>query len=173
MTRILGIDPGSLRMGFGVVEKSGTKLVGIAAGVIRVPQSMPMPKRLMLLRRAVVDLIAQYAPNECAVEDVFFSNDVRAALKLGQARGVILATFAEHDLEIGEYPPAVIKRAVAGSGNADKTQVARMVMTMLRFDSAPTADATDALAIAITHANRSPLASLIAAKRSPLVKAGA
>ena len=149
--RVLGIDPGSRRTGWGVVQLDGTRLRHIAAGTIAVPEKLPLPKRLNLIHRGLKQVIAEHQPETVAVEEIFFAKYANAALKLGHARGVALLAAAESELEVHEYPPAIVKRTVVGRGSADKTQVGRLVSALLGLKAPPEEDAADALAVAITH----------------------
>ncbi len=149
---VLGVDPGTLRTGWGLVRRAGPRLVGIDAGVIQTGRDAPLPRRLLCIYDGLCALIEQHHPTCMAVEDVF-SKHARSALVLGQARGVALLAGARAGLEIGAYPPALVKRSVAGRGQAPKDQLARIVCAMLGWRTLPAADATDALAIAITHAH--------------------
>jgi crossover junction endodeoxyribonuclease RuvC len=149
---VLGVDPGSIRTGWGVVRRAGPKLIGVDAGVIYAGREAALEARLLAIHRGLQEVIARHQPQCMAVEDVF-SKHVRSALVLGQARGVVLLTGASAALEVSSYPPALVKRAVAGSGQTPKDQLARIVGAMLGWKTLPSADATDALAIAITHAN--------------------
>lgn len=150
--RILGIDPGSVKTGWGVVERHGNRITGIAAGVIRTKKNAPMATRLLFIHQELKRVIASHTPHEAAVEQIFQAKYAASALKLGQARGVALLSIADADLQLSEYAPALVKRTVAGGGRADKTQVARLVGTILGWTELPAEDATDALAVAITHA---------------------
>ena len=152
---IVGIDPGSIRCGWGVVERRGTRLVHHGHGVVRLTDGAPLGTRLARLREAIAAVLDAHAARGVAVEDVFSHRNARAALLLGHARGVVLEVCASRGLPIAAYPPALVKRAVAGSGKAEKSQVARMVQALLALPALPPADAADALAIAICHANRS------------------
>src|SRR5262249_38338886 len=129
--RILGIDPGSVRTGWGVVEITRTGVRGIAAGAIVARESEPLPQRLHSLYEGLSAVLGEQAPKECAIEDSFYAKNAQAALKLGHARGVAMLAAAGSGLEVCAYPPAVVKRAVGGSGRAEKTQVARMVGAIL------------------------------------------
>jgi crossover junction endodeoxyribonuclease RuvC len=149
--RVLGIDPGTVRTGWGVVESDGAKLRGVAAGVIAVRESEPLERRLAQIFDGLAEVIATHAPTACAVEDIFFAKYPAAAMKLGHARGVALLAAARGGLAVSAYPPALVKRSVGGSGSAEKQQVARMVGAMLGWTELPAIDATDALAVAITH----------------------
>ena len=150
--RILGVDPGSVKTGWGVVEQRGSRIVGIAAGVIRTKKQAPVASRLLHIHRDLCHVIAEYTPTHAAVEQIFQAKYAASALKLGQARGVALMSMADAELVVSEYAPAVVKRTVAGGGRAQKSQVARLVGTILGWTNLPAEDATDALAVAITHA---------------------
>ena len=149
--RVLGIDPGSRRTGWGVVELEGTRLVQIAAGTIAVPEKLALPKRLRMIHEELGRVIEAHAPEAVAVEEIFFAKYANAALKLGHARGVALLVAAESEIAVHEYPPAIVKRTVVGRGAADKVQVGRLVTALLGLKTPPEEDAADALAVAITH----------------------
>ena len=149
---VLGVDPGTVRTGWGVVRRAGPRLVGVAAGVIRAPADAELPERLRVIHDGLRAVIAEHTPSCMAVEDVF-SKHARSALVLGHARGVVLLCAALAELELSAYSPALVKRSVAGRGQAPKDQISRVVCAMLGFRTIPAADATDALAVAITHAN--------------------
>jgi len=151
---VLGIDPGSIHTGWGVVERVGPRLRYIAAGTIDPRKTDDLSLRLCEIYEALTIVIREHAPTTMAVEDVFHAKFARSALKLGHARGVALLVGAQAGLEISAYPPALVKRSIAGRGAADKHQVARIVGAVLGLRELPNLDATDALAIAITHANR-------------------
>ncbi len=148
--KVLGIDPGTRRLGWGVVEKIGTRLCHIAHGVIRANEAEPLAERLVVIERELVLVVAAHAPERASVEAIFFAKDAQAAAKLGHARGVALLVCARAGLSVAEYPPARVKLTVAGGGRADKSQVAQMVRALLGLVAIPPADAADALAIAIT-----------------------
>jgi crossover junction endodeoxyribonuclease RuvC len=149
---VLGIDPGTIRTGWGVVRREGPKFRFVAAGTIHAKARRELPERLHEIYDALRAVIEEHAPNAIAVEDVFHSRFANAALKLGHARGVALLVGAQAGLPIAAIAPALVKRSIAGRGQADKTQVARIVGAMLGLRALPDVDATDALAIAITHA---------------------
>jgi len=149
--RVLGIDPGSRRTGWGVVQFEGTRLHHVGAGTIAVPEKLPLAKRLHMIHQGLQQVIAEHQPEAVAVEEIFFAKYANAALKLGHARGVALLAAAQAELEVHEYPPAVVKRTVVGRGAADKLQVARLIAALLGLKSPPEEDAADALAVAITH----------------------
>jgi crossover junction endodeoxyribonuclease RuvC len=149
---VLGVDPGSLHTGWGLVRRAGPKLHYVAAGTIDTSKDDELPARLKEIYDGLCAVIAQHAPDAMAVEDIFHARFAGSALKLGQARGVALLAGANAGLMVAAYAPALVKRSVAGRGQADKTQVARIVGAILGMRELPAIDATDALAIAITHA---------------------
>jgi len=149
--RILGLDPGSLRTGFGIIDCAGGSYTIVAQGCIATAGG-PLADRLRIIHARVVELIELHQPEEVAVERVFMSKNPDSALKLGQARGAALAAVPSR-LGVHEYAPRAVKLAVVGVGGAEKTQVAHMVKQLLRVDLRLAADAADALAIAICHAN--------------------
>jgi crossover junction endodeoxyribonuclease RuvC len=149
--RVLGIDPGSRRTGWGVVQLEGTRLREVGAGTITVAAKLPLATRLHLIHDGLEQVIHDHRPEAVAVEEIFFAKYPNAALKLGHARGVTLLVAAQSELEVHEYPPAVVKRTVVGRGAADKTQVARLIAALLGLETTPDEDAADALAVAITH----------------------
>lgn len=158
--RVLGIDPGSRRTGWGVVQLEGTRLRQIASGTISISSSLPLPARLRTIHQGLVEVVNAHRPEVVAVEEIFFSKHANAALKLGHARGVALLVAAESEIEVHEYPPAIVKRTVVGRGAADKVQVGRLVTALLGLRAAPQEDAADALAVAITHIQASRSARL-------------
>jgi len=147
----LGIDPGTRRLGWGVVARTGNRLTHVAHGVIALDSSESIAARLVQLEGELTQVIRSYAPTVSSVESLFFHKDAQAAAKLGHARGVVLLCLAREGIPIAEYAPAKIKRTIAGSGQADKRQVALMVRAALSLDGLPPSDAADALAIAMTH----------------------
>lgn len=147
----IGIDPGTRRLGWGIVSRTGNRLLHVAHGVIALDGSESIASRLVELEGQLTQVIRAHRPNVSSVESLFFNKDAQAAAKLGHARGVVLLCLAREGIPIAEYAPAKIKRTIAGSGQADKRQVALMVRAALGLDSLPPADAVDALAIAITH----------------------
>jgi crossover junction endodeoxyribonuclease RuvC len=149
--KVLGLDPGTVRTGWGLVERRGPRLMARGAGTIRVPERLPLHERLHRIHDALVEVIEERAPDAVAVEDIFFAKYANAALKLGHVRGVVLLVAARAGVEVHAYPPAVVKKTVMGRGRADKNQVARLVGAILRLEELPGQDATDALALAITH----------------------
>lgn len=150
--RILGIDPGSVVMGYAVVEQQSGRLRYIASGCLRLPAGT-LPARLYCIYSELRQLIQDHQPDEAAVEEVFVSKNVASAIKLGHARGAAICAIAAAGLDVHEYTPAAIKQAVVGNGRADKTQVQHMVKVLLGLQGRLQADAADALAVGICHAN--------------------
>jgi crossover junction endodeoxyribonuclease RuvC len=153
--RILGLDPGLARMGWGVVALEGTRLSHLGHGVIATRTASGLGARLLALHRALTEVIASHHPTAIAVEQAFVARDPSAALKLGHARAVALLAAAEAGLEIAEYSPNHIKKSVVGAGHAGKDQVQFMVKRLLPACGVTQADAADALAAAIAHAHLS------------------
>lgn len=151
-TLILGVDPGLNRCGWGLVLSEGSRLTHVAHGVIKPPPQQQLASRLHDVFAGLTAVIEQHQPDEAAVEETFVNSNARAALVLGQARGVALAAAARHGLMVAEYAPATIKKAIVGSGAADKTQIAFMVRRLLPTAGEMTADCADALGVALCHA---------------------
>lgn len=151
-TRILGLDPGLRRTGWGVVAAEGSRLRWIAHGVVTPPETAPFSERLLHLLDALTAVCADHACDEAAVEEVFVNMNPASTLKLGHARAAVMLAPAKCGLPVAEYSPNLIKKAVVGAGHADKTQIAFMVKRLLPQAGDVKADAADALAVAITHA---------------------
>lgn len=151
-TRILGLDPGLRRTGWGVVASEGSRLSWIAHGVVTPDDKAPFAERLLHLMQAVGELCRTHRCDEAAIEEVFVNANPASTLKLGQARGAVILGPAGCGLTVAEYAPNLIKKAVVGAGHADKGQVAFMVRRLLPAAGEVSADAADALAVAITHA---------------------
>jgi crossover junction endodeoxyribonuclease RuvC len=153
--RVLGIDPGTATLGFGVVERAvgpGQAMRLIECGVLRTRPRDSLPTRLAAIHHAVAELLARHHPDVLAVEDIFYATNVRTTVVLGHARGVILLAGAQAGVTVAEYSPALVKKSVVGRGAARKPQVGYMVAKILRLESAPSpADAADAVAVALTH----------------------
>ncbi len=159
--KILGIDPGSRLTGYGCVSVAGGKISAVAHGTLRLAgtsgkQTVSLEDRLLSLFQGLTEVIQQTNPNVLVVEKIFFAKNALSALKLGQARGVVVVCGALNSLEIVEYSPTEVKSAVVGHGGADKEQVARMVEIIIGKQKFDTPDASDALALAICHAQRIP-----------------
>ncbi len=150
---ILGIDPGTATMGWGVIQQSGNKVAYVQHGAILTPSSWEMPRRLGRLFDGVVELVKGYRPEAVAVEELFFNTNVSTAITVGQARGVALLAAYRAGVEVAEYTPLQVKQAIASYGRAEKRQVQEMVKTLLNLREIPRPDdAADGLAIAICHA---------------------
>ena len=167
MTRIIGIDPGLRNMGYGIVDSEGSRLVFVACGSLHSDAQLTLAERLRQLHEGLAAVIAAHAPDEAAVEETFVNRDPQAALKLGQARGIALVVPALAGLPVAEYAANVIKKTVVGAGHAGKAQIAMMVRVLLPKSDAKTADAADALAVAITHAQHRGARTLTAALARP------
>ena len=151
--RILGLDPGLGTTGWGLVEAEGNRLVHIANGQMKTDSSAALPRRLAHLADQIDAVIANHLPDAAAVEEVFVNQNPQSTLKLGQARGVVLMCAARAGMEVGEYAPTLVKKAVVGTGGAEKAQVHAMVSRLLPGVKIAGPDAADALAVAITHAH--------------------
>ncbi len=162
---IIGIDPGSRRTGFGIVARQAGGFVYVASGCIRLPQAAH-PERLAHLFHAIKALLHDYNPEVLVLEQAFVGISAASALKLGQARGVVMCAAALQRVEFAEYSPASIKQAVTGGGRADKAQVQKMVQHWLHLPATPAEDAADALAAAICHMIQSPLTAIVGLRKS-------
>ncbi|MDB5530034.1 MAG: ruvC [Devosia sp.] len=151
--RIIGIDPGLRRCGWGVIESEGNRLVFVACGTLTPPTDGALADRLAALFAGVNDLLDRFAPDEAAVEETFVNAGPRSALILGQARGVVLMTPAARGVPVAEYAANLVKKSVVGTGHAEKGQVGLMVKTLMPAADFKGEDAADALAIAICHAH--------------------
>jgi crossover junction endodeoxyribonuclease RuvC len=170
--RILGIDPGTRNVGYGVVERRGSALVRVASGCI-IAGTGPVPERLVVIHRGLCDVIERHAPGAAAVETVFTGKNPKTAIAIGEGRGVAVLSAAERGIVVQGYEPALIKRAVAGNGRADKEQVRSMVRVLLNLSLPPETDhEADALALAITHARHLDAAQLSGGASVRTVMAG-
>ncbi|MGA8158484.1 MAG: crossover junction endodeoxyribonuclease RuvC [Rhodoplanes sp.] len=151
--RILGIDPGLRRTGWGVIDIDGTRLTFIACGSVATDERAAIGERLVAIHEGLCGVIADYRPVESAVEATFVNKDAVATLKLGQARGVALLVPAQAGLVVAEYAPNLVKKAIVGAGHCEKTQIRMMVGVLLPKADPPSEDAADALAVAICHAH--------------------
>lgn len=157
---VLGIDPGTANTGYGVVASRRGRTVALDGGVIETAAGLPLERRLATIHARVSELIAEHAPVAVAIEDLYFGANARSAMQVGQARGVVLLAAGQAGLSCSSYTPQQIKNAVCGSGRAEKLQVQQMVQRLLALTELPRPDhAADALAVAICHANRAPLAA--------------
>ena len=153
MPLILGVDPGSLKTGFGIVDHIHGKSHYVASGVIRLKAHESLPERLKAIFNSLSDIIEEYHPQEMAIEQVFMAKNAGSALKLGQARGAAIVAAGFFELPVAEYEARKVKQSVVGTGAADKFQVQHMVKQILKLSATPQEDAADALAVAMCHAN--------------------
>jgi crossover junction endodeoxyribonuclease RuvC len=153
VTIILGIDPGSVKTGFGIINTVNGRHEYVGSGVIRLPVKESLPYRLQLIFENIGEIIKEYAPQEMAIESVFLSKSAGSALKLGQARGAAIVAATSHGLSVSEYEAKKVKQSVVGNGGADKHQVQQMIKQLLKLSATPQEDAADALANALCHAN--------------------
>ena len=156
MALILGIDPGSVKTGFGIINASPVGISGrhhyVVSGVIRLPDA-DLAERLQIIFASICDLIEEYCPQQMAIEQVFMSKNAGSALKLGQARGAAMVAATSNRLPVAEYEARKVKQSVVGHGAADKYQVQQMIKSLLKLTATPQEDAADALAVALCHAN--------------------
>ncbi|MEW6356693.1 MAG: crossover junction endodeoxyribonuclease RuvC [Planctomycetota bacterium] len=154
VVRVLGVDPGTRNVGFGVIDKVGSRLHAVDYGVITA-KAQDLPNRLKEIRDGIAAVIAQHHPHVLAVEEAFYAKNVKSTLRIGEGRGVVLLCAAEAGIPVNEYAARLVKRATVGTGAAHKSQVQQMVKSILGLDAPPRPeDAADALAIAICHCNR-------------------
>lgn len=153
--RVLGVDPGTRICGYGIIEANGADLKAVDYGVVKASKKESLAQRLQIIHTALKTIIEKHEPDVVAVEGAFYGVNARTAIKIGEARGVALLAATSADLEAAEYPPATVKKAVAGNGRAQKSQVQKMVQIELSLPELPSPqDASDALAIAICHCHR-------------------
>lgn len=150
--RILGIDPGIGRCGWGIIEKKGNSFVAVSYGCIETDPKQSIEKRLCALYEAISDIFKEHKPEALAIEELFFNTNAKTAFVVGQARGVALLCGAQHNLKTSTYTPLQVKMALTGYGRAEKVQIGRMIKVLLKLETIPKPDDTaDALAIALTH----------------------
>jgi crossover junction endodeoxyribonuclease RuvC len=164
--RILGLDPGLRKTGWGVIVCEGSKLGFVACGCVESDGALPLSERLRQLHEGLARMIAAWTPDEVAVEETFVNRDPQSALKLGQARGIALVVPALAGLSVAEYAANLVKKTVVGVGHADKKQVQMMIRVLLPKAETTSADAADALAVAICHAQHRGMRSLAAQMRA-------
>lgn len=169
--RILGIDPGLRVTGFGVIHKQGNKLAYVASGTIKTPDA-DLPERLKTILAGVSEVIRTYRPDCAAIEKVFVNVNPQSTLLLGQARGAAICALVSADLAVAEYTALQVKQAVVGQGKAHKQQVQDMVQRLLLLSGMPSADAADALGVAICHAHSSDVLATLGALAPELAKKG-
>ena len=156
----VGIDPGSINCGWGVLEKTGSSVRFVAAGTIAMPKQKPLAERLKILHEGLTGIFSRFRPDSAAVEDVFYGKNVKAAFVLGHARGVALAVAALAGVPVIEYSPTTVKKAVTGYGRAEKEQVQKMISAILGIRDTLLPDSADALSVALCHINTADLAGL-------------
>lgn len=150
---VLGVDPGSIVTGYGLVEKKQNQMSCLHAGIISSSNKIPFFQRIHKIYQSMVDIMEHYHPSEMAIEDVFFAKNVKSALKIGHARGAVLIAAVQSGINTFEYSPLEIKQSVVGYGRATKEQVRSMVQVILKLETQPSTDTSDALATAICHLN--------------------
>ncbi len=158
--RIIGIDPGSRVTGYGIVVCRGRDIGFVTCGTIRMQAEADFSRRLLKIFEGLSEVMERYHPDVAAVEDVFVANNVRSALKLGQARGAAVVAAGRLGMDVFDYTPRKVKETVAGYGQAEKSQVQEMVRVLLELSALPSADAADALAVALCHAHHLSFVSL-------------
>ncbi len=164
--RILGIDPGLRRTGWGVIDVDGNRLIYVGCGSVESRETSPLAERLLAIHQGLARILGEFSPAEAAIEQTFVNKDGASTLKLGQARGVAMLAPAAFGISVAEYAPNLVKKTVVGAGHADKNQIRVMLGILLPKANPGSADAADALAIAITHAHhRQSLALKLAVAR--------
>jgi len=162
--RVLGIDPGLANTGFGVVERRSGRMIALDGGVVTTRSEQPAELRLAVVHSEITDLILRHEPDAVALEELYFGQNAASAFAVGQARGVVMLAAGQRSIPCAGYTPQQIKSAVCGSGRAPKDQVGRMVQALLRLPEIPAPDhAADALAVALCHLSRAPLAGALRA----------
>ncbi|MDP3920308.1 MAG: crossover junction endodeoxyribonuclease RuvC [Candidatus Omnitrophota bacterium] len=151
--RILGVDPGSWRTGVGVIEIHAGQYQLVHVEVVKIAQGLAIPKRLERIHEGLGEVIRRFSPDIMALESVFFGKDIRALVRIGEARAAAMLAASEQDVPVVEYAPAKVKQSISGSGRASKEQMQYMVKSLLKLQSAPPSDGADALAVAICHAH--------------------
>jgi crossover junction endodeoxyribonuclease RuvC len=160
---VLGIDPGVANTGYGVVAQQRGRLFALDGGVVETSAALDAPRRLRAIHDRIAELIEEYRPDALALEDVYFGQNARSAFAVGQARGVVMLAAGQHNIPCRSYTPQQVKGAVCGNGRAAKEQVCRMVVALLGLSGeTPSEHAADALAVAVCHVNRAPLARALA-----------
>jgi crossover junction endodeoxyribonuclease RuvC len=153
LIRILGIDPGLRRTGWGLIESDGNRLLYVACGSVETSERAELSERLVVIHAGLRRVIEEFAPHEAAVEHTFANTNAAATLKLGQARGVAMLVPAQAGLAVAEYAPNLVKKSIVGAGHGDKAQIRMMIGVLLPKADPQSEDAADALAIAVTHAH--------------------
>jgi crossover junction endodeoxyribonuclease RuvC len=163
--RILGIDPGLRRTGWGVIAAEGNRLIYLACGSVETDEKMALAERLVTIHEGLTRIVDEFRPDEAAVEATFVNRDATATLKLGQARGIALLVPAKAGVMVAEYAPNLVKKTIVGAGHAEKAQIRMMIGVLLPKADPQSEDAADALAIAVTHAHHRQSALLRVAAR--------
>lgn len=148
----MGVDPGSIRTGFGLINVISNRYIHIDNGIVSPPKDMVFKDRVAFIFKGICEVIEDHKPDYVAIEDIFMSKNAQSALKLGHVRGAIMSAAVIHGVPIFEYTPTRVKQSVAGSGRAQKHQIQEMVRILLKLKEVPQEDAADALAVALTHA---------------------
>ncbi len=151
MLRVIGVDPGTITTGWGVIEKNGNQIIYVKSGIINLGNNFKPPEKLRLLFENLKKVLDQFKPTALALETAFYSKNIQSTLRLGEARGVIMLCSAERDIKTFEYPPASVKLSVTGNGHASKEQIETMVRRLLRIPETIKGDEADALAIGLCH----------------------
>jgi len=156
MQRVIGIDPGSICCGYGIIDNiDKDRLIYVTSGIVNLPKKEPIQKRLCILYKKLKKILKEYVPDSAAIEKVFLANNVKTALNLGHSRGVILLSLEEEKINISEYTPTEVKKSLIGYGRADKNQIQKMVQQILNIKNHIQTDSADALALAICHIHSS------------------
>lgn len=155
MKRIIGIDPGLLHTGWAIIDVAGSNRKYVASGVILPPTKLPLPERLAFIFNGINDLCKEFEPSECSIEVIFVNKNGKTTLLLGHARAAAITAVAVNNIPVFEYEPNKVKKALTGIGHADKDQIYKMLTILLPAAHPKTADESDAIAIALTHANTS------------------
>lgn len=159
--RIIGIDPGLLHTGWAIIDSHGPERHYVASGVILPPAKLPLPERLAFIFRGVVELCESFKPDVCSIEVIFVNKNPKTTLLLGHARAAAIVAVAHNEIPVFEYEPNIIKKALTGAGHADKEQIYKMLKILLPAAKPKTPDESDAIAIAMTHANMASVMSRI------------
>ncbi|UCH51953.1 MAG: crossover junction endodeoxyribonuclease RuvC [Chloroflexota bacterium] len=164
--RVLGIDPGTVNLGYGVVDEDGDAMTMVACGVLSLPAKVPVERRLSSLYKKLCEVVARYRPDEVAIEEPFVAGNARSALAIGRAQAIAILAAADENLPISRYLPKQVKQRVTTYGGSDKEQVQEMVRLQLGLDQAPQPnDAADALAVAICHLQQKHIEGLLAGSK--------
>ena len=167
-TRIIGLDPGLRRTGWGVIEVEGNSLGFLASGTVNTDSKMPLASRLSQIFEGLLEVISKFTPNAAAVEETFVNKNPKSTLKLGQARGVVLLAPAHSGVPVAEYSATLIKKSIVGAGHAHKDQVQSMIKVLLPRARPNTKDEADALAVAVCHVHHSERQKLIFSRKQSL-----